>query len=95
VENKRCEFREKRRAANQGQARSSSHPRYTTAQSTPARGSSGQQTQQAPTAPRKQALQLDPFLLTHPPTGHASSVDNQDTMPTTVPTGLSTLHRLQ
>jgi hypothetical protein len=50
VENKRCEFKEKRRAANQGQARSSSRPRYTTTPSTPARGSSGQQTQQAPTA---------------------------------------------
>jgi hypothetical protein len=43
----------------------------------------------------KQAPQQDPLLLTHPPTGHASSVDNWDTMPTTVPTGLPTLHRLQ
>jgi hypothetical protein len=46
VENKRCEFGEKRRDANQGQAGSSSRPRYTTIQSTPARGGSGQQTQQ-------------------------------------------------
>jgi hypothetical protein len=42
---------------------------------------------------RQQALPLDPLLLTHPPIRHASSVDNQDTMPTTVPTGLRTLHR--
>jgi hypothetical protein len=45
VENKRCEFGEKRRAANQGQAESSSRPLYTTTPSTPARGGSGQQTQ--------------------------------------------------
>jgi hypothetical protein len=44
VENKRCEFGEKRRAGNQGQAGSSSRPRYTTTPSTPARGGSGQQT---------------------------------------------------
>jgi hypothetical protein len=49
VENKRCEFGEKRRAANQGQAGSSSRPRYNTTPSTPAHGSSGQQTQQAQT----------------------------------------------
>jgi hypothetical protein len=51
MENKRFEFGEKRRAANQGQAESSSHPCYTTTQSTPARGSFGQQTQQTQTAP--------------------------------------------
>jgi hypothetical protein len=51
VENKRCEFGEKRRAANQGHAGSSSRPHYTTTPSTPARGGSGQQTQHAPTAP--------------------------------------------
>jgi hypothetical protein len=44
---------------------------------------------------RKQAPQQDPLLLTHPPTRHASSVDNWDTTPTTVPTGLPTLHQLQ
>jgi hypothetical protein len=44
---------------------------------------------------RKQALPLDPLLLTRPPIEHASSVDNRDTMPTTVPTELPTLHRLQ
>jgi hypothetical protein len=49
VENKRFEFGEKRRATNQGQAGSSSCPRYTTTQSTPARGSSRQQTQQTQT----------------------------------------------
>jgi hypothetical protein len=43
----------------------------------------------------KQVPQQDPLLLTHPPVGHASSVDNRDTMPTTVPIGLPTLHRLQ
>jgi hypothetical protein len=51
VENKRCEFGEKIRAANQGQAGSSSRPRYTTTPSTPACSGSRQQTQQAPTAP--------------------------------------------
>jgi hypothetical protein len=51
VENKRCMFGEKRRAANQGQTGGSSRPRYTTTPSTPASGSSGQQTQRAPTAP--------------------------------------------
>jgi hypothetical protein len=45
VENKRCEFGEKRRDANQGQDGSSSCPRYTTTPSTQARGGSGQQTQ--------------------------------------------------
>jgi hypothetical protein len=49
--NKRFEFGKKKRAANQGQTRSSTHPRYTTTQSTPARGSSGQQTEQTETAP--------------------------------------------
>ena len=44
---------------------------------------------------RKQAPQQDPLLLTQPPTGHASSVDNRDTTPTTVPTELPTLHRLR
>jgi hypothetical protein len=44
---------------------------------------------------RKQAPQQDPLLLTQPPTGHASSVDNRDTTLTTVPTGLPTLHQLQ
>jgi hypothetical protein len=52
VENKRFEFGEKRRAANQGQAGSSFRPRYTTSQSTPARGSSGQQTQQTQATPQ-------------------------------------------
>jgi hypothetical protein len=36
----------------------------------------------------KQALQLDLLPLIHPQTGHASSVDRLDIMPTTVPTGL-------
>jgi hypothetical protein len=52
VENKRCEFGEKRRDAIQGQAGSSSHPRYTTTLSTPAHGSSGQQTQQTQATPQ-------------------------------------------
>jgi hypothetical protein len=39
---KKVELGEKRRAINQGQAGSSSCPRYTTPQSTPARGSSWQ-----------------------------------------------------
>jgi hypothetical protein len=47
----RVKLGEKRRATNQGQAGSSSRPRYTTTQSTPARGSFGQQTQQTQTAP--------------------------------------------
>jgi hypothetical protein len=44
---------------------------------------------------RKQASQQDLLLLTQPPIGHASSVDNRDTMPITVPTELPTLHRLR
>jgi hypothetical protein len=36
----------------------------------------------------KQALQLNLLLLIHPETGHASSMDRPDIMPTTVPTGL-------
>jgi hypothetical protein len=52
VENKRCGFGEKRRTANQGQARSSSHPRYTTTPSTPTHGGSGQQTQQKQATPQ-------------------------------------------
>jgi hypothetical protein len=52
LENESVEFGEKRRATNQGQARSSSRPRYTTPQSTPARGSSGQQTQQTQATPQ-------------------------------------------
>jgi hypothetical protein len=48
VQNKMCEFGEKRRTTNQGHARSNSRPRYTTIQSTPNRGSSRQQTQTAP-----------------------------------------------
>jgi hypothetical protein len=39
----------------------------------------------------KQALQLDQLLLIHPQTGHASSVDRVDIMPTIVPTGLPIL----
>jgi hypothetical protein len=51
LENKRDEFGEKRKATNHGQAGSSSHPRYTTTQNTPARGSAGQQTQQTQSSP--------------------------------------------
>jgi hypothetical protein len=51
LENKRAEFGKKRKATNQGQDGSSSCPRYTTTQSTPARGSSEQQTQQTQSAP--------------------------------------------
>jgi hypothetical protein len=51
LENKRTELGEKRRATNQGQTRSSTHPRYATPQGTPARGSSRQQTQQTQSAP--------------------------------------------
>jgi hypothetical protein len=43
----------------------------------------------------KQALQLDLLLLIHPQTGHASSVDRLDTMPTNVPIGLLTLLQLR
>jgi hypothetical protein len=60
VENKRFEFGEKRRAANQGQTGSSSRPRYTTTQSTPAHGSSVQQTQQTPTAPPQASTPAGP-----------------------------------
>jgi hypothetical protein len=51
LEHKRVELREKRKATNQGEARSSSRPRYTTHQGTPARGISGQQTQQTQSSP--------------------------------------------
>jgi hypothetical protein len=60
VENKRFEFGEKRRATNHGQAGSSSRPRYTTTQSTPARGSSRQQTQQTQTAPPQASTPAGP-----------------------------------
>jgi hypothetical protein len=60
VENKRFEFGEKRRAANQGHAGSSSCPRYTTTQSTPAHGSSGHQTQQTQTAPPQASTPAGP-----------------------------------
>jgi hypothetical protein len=60
VENKRSIFGEKRRAANQGQAGSSSRPRYTTTPSTPAGGSSGQQTKRAPTAPPQASTPVGP-----------------------------------
>jgi hypothetical protein len=49
---KRVKLREKRKATNQGQAGSSTHPSYTTPQSTPARGSSGQQNQQTQATPQ-------------------------------------------
>lgn len=51
LEHKRVELREKRRDTNKGQTRSSTHPRYTTPQSAPTRGSFGQQTQQTQSAP--------------------------------------------
>jgi hypothetical protein len=60
VENKRFEFGEKRRAANEGQARSSSRPLHTTTQSTLACGSSGQQTQQTQTAPPQASTPAGP-----------------------------------
>jgi hypothetical protein len=60
VENKRFEFEEKRRAANQGHAESSSRPRYTTTQSAPARDSSGQQTQHTQTAPPQASTPAGP-----------------------------------
>jgi hypothetical protein len=56
LEHKRVELGEKRKATNQGQAGSSSRPRYTTPQSTPARGSSGQQTQQIQATPQANTL---------------------------------------
>jgi hypothetical protein len=43
----------------------------------------------------KQALQLDLLLLILLQTGHASSVDRLDTMPTIVPIGLLILLRLR
>jgi hypothetical protein len=45
LEHKRVELGEKRRATNQGQARSSSHPHYSTPQGTLAHGSFRRQTQ--------------------------------------------------
>jgi hypothetical protein len=50
----------KRKAIAQGQGSSSSRPRYTTTPSTPARSGSGQQTQQAPTAPPQASTPVGP-----------------------------------
>jgi hypothetical protein len=47
-------------AANQGQTGSSTRPRYTTTQSTPARGSFGQQTQQTQIAPPQASTPAGP-----------------------------------
>jgi hypothetical protein len=53
LEHKRVELDEmKRKATNQGQARISTRPHYTTPQGTPARGSSEQQSQQVQTTPQ-------------------------------------------
>jgi hypothetical protein len=51
LEHKRFELGEKRKATIQEQAGSSTRPRYATPQGAPARGSSGQQTQQTQSAP--------------------------------------------
>jgi hypothetical protein len=61
VENKRFEFGEKRRAANQRQAGSSSLPCYATTQITPAHRSSGQQTQHTQTAPPQASIPAGPI----------------------------------
>jgi hypothetical protein len=62
VENKRCEFGEKRRAANQGQAKSSPRrPCYNTTPSTPARGSAGQQTQHTQTVTPQASTPVGPI----------------------------------
>jgi hypothetical protein len=61
VENNRFEFGEKRRAANQGHAGSSSRTRYTTTQSTPACGSSRQQTQQTQIVPPQASTPTGPI----------------------------------
>jgi hypothetical protein len=60
VENKRFEFGEKKRATNEVQTGSSTRPRYTTTQSTPARGSSVQQTQQTQTTPPQASTPTGP-----------------------------------
>jgi hypothetical protein len=53
MENKRLELGEiKRKATNQGQARSSTRPRYATPQGTPAHGSPRQQSQQVQSTPQ-------------------------------------------
>jgi hypothetical protein len=88
-------FGEKRRAANQGQAGSSSRPRYTTTPSTPSGGSSGRKTQRAPTAPPQASTPAGPVAPNTSTNRACFSVDNRDTTPTTVPTGLPTLHQLQ
>jgi hypothetical protein len=91
VENKMFEFGEKRRAANQGQAGSSSRPWCTSTQGTPARGNSGQQTQQTQTSPPQESTPARPVAPNTSTNRSASSVVSLDTMPTTVPTGLPTL----
>jgi hypothetical protein len=52
LEHKMVELGENRKATNQEQAGSNSHPHHTTPQSTPARGNSGQQTQQTQATPQ-------------------------------------------
>jgi hypothetical protein len=85
MENKRVEFGEKRKATNQGQVGSSSRPRYTTPQSTPAYGSSGNRLNRHKLF-LKQAPQLGLLLPIHLQVDRASSVARRDTMPTIVPT---------
>jgi hypothetical protein len=61
IEHKRVQLGDlKRQAIAQGQGISSSRPHYTTTPSTPARGESGPQTQQAPTAPPQASTPAGP-----------------------------------
>jgi hypothetical protein len=84
----------KRKATNQGQAGSSTRPRYASPQGTLAHGSPIQHSQQVQTTPQA-STPVDQLLLMHPQTGHALNVDRLDIMPTTVPTRLLTLLQLR
>jgi hypothetical protein len=65
IEHKRVELVEKRKATNQGQAGSSSRPRYSAPQGIPASGSSGQQTQSAPPQANTPARPVAPNTSTN------------------------------
>jgi hypothetical protein len=60
LEHKRVELGEKRKATNQGQAGSSTRPRYTAPQGTPARGSSRQLTKHTQLAPPQASTPAGP-----------------------------------
>jgi hypothetical protein len=93
LENKGAELGEKRKATNQGQAKSSSHPVILHLKVHLPVVVPGNRLNTHKLL-LKQALQLDLLLLIPPQTGHVSSVDRLDTMLTIVPIGLLLLLQL-